>query len=205
MQSADYERIKEKIGNVFEENADFLTSIPIDIFGLARKMGFRLIKASDRLKIGINKAKEFHELNKNKDIYGYTFFDKSNLEYVIYYDDVNAGYNKQRFSVAHEIGHIVLGHIDGGIENSDIAETEANYFAGYILCPDCLSINEKIYQTMIKNFFLIPEWFGIAEDTALIKLENHSRRNTLSSLHYYEYEKIIMECLEEAVLIKIRD
>lgn len=205
MQSADYERIKSKIGEVYEENADFLNRIPIDIFGLARKMGFRLIKASDRLKIGIDKVKEFQDINKEKDIYGYTFFDASNMEYVIYYDDVNAGRKKQRFSVAHEIGHIVLGHIDEGIENSDEAETEANYFAGYILCPDCLSINEEIFQNLSERFYLISEWFGIADDTAMIKLENHSNRNSLSTLRCYEYEQTIMECLEEAVLTKIRD
>ena len=144
--SADYERIKIKIGELFEENADFLTSVPINVFGLARKMGFRLIKASDRLNVGMNKVNEFLEINKTKEIFGYTFFDIKNCEYVIYYDDINAGNNKQRFSVAHEIGHIVLGHVDEGIENSSEAEDEANYFAGYLLCPDCLSMNEEFYQ-----------------------------------------------------------
>lgn len=205
MQSADYERIKQKIGEVFEENADFLNKIPIDIFGLARKMGFRLIKASDRLKHGIEKAKEFMEINRSKDVYGYTFFDFKNMEYVIYYDDVNTGRNRQRFSVAHEIGHIVLGHIDKGIENSDEAEKEADYFAGYIMCPDCLSTNEVIFRKMNEKYYLIPSWFGIADDTAMIKLNHHSNRNSLPTDHCYDYEQIIMDCLEEAVLIKIRD
>lgn len=205
MQSADYERIKHKVGEVYEENANFLDKIPIDIFGLARKMGFRLIKASDRLKIGIEKVKEFKEINKTKDVYGYTFFDFNRSEYVIYYDDVNAGRNKQRFSVAHEIGHIVLGHIEKGIENSDEAEKEANYFAGYLLCPDCLSANEEIYQLLSEKTYLISSWFGIADDTAMIKYEHHSNRNALPTSRCYEYEKIIMDCLEEAVLMKIRD
>ncbi|MBO5577772.1 MAG: ImmA/IrrE family metallo-endopeptidase [Bacilli bacterium] len=205
VQSADYERIKQKIGEVCEENADFLNKIPIDIFGLARKMGFRLIKASDRLKIGIKKVKEFNEINKTKDVYGYTFFDQSKMEYVIYYDDVNAGRNKQRFSVAHEIGHIVLGHIDEGNENSLESECEANYFAGYFLCPDCLSANEEIYRILSEKTYSISTWFGIADDTAMIKYEHHSNRNSLPNNRYYEYERIIMECLEEAVLTKIRD
>ena len=62
MKGADYERIKEKIGEVFEENSDFLNTIPIDVFGLARKMGFKLIKASDLLKKRFEKAKEFSEI-----------------------------------------------------------------------------------------------------------------------------------------------
>lgn len=205
MNSADYEKIKSKIGEVYEENADLLNSVPIDVFGLARKMGFRLIKASDRLKLGIEKVKEFKEINESKDVYGYTFFDYKKMEYVIYYDDVNAGRNKQRFSVAHEIGHIVLGHIDKGIEDSEEAEREANYFAGYLLFPDCLSTNEEIFQILSENFYLISSWFGIADDTAMIKYDHHSNRNALPTNRYYEYEEIIMDCLEEAVLTKIRD
>ena len=205
MQSADYERIKKAIGDVYEENADFLNNIPIDIFGLAHRMGFRLIKASDKLKSGIKKVKEFQELNKEKDIYGYTFFDENKMEYVIYYDDVNAGLNKQRFSVAHEIGHIVLGHVDNGVENSEKAEREANYFAGYLLCPDCLSTNEEIYQTLSEDFYCISMWFGLADDAAMIQYKHHSTRNSLPSNRCYEYERIIMDCLEEAVLKKIRD
>lgn len=205
MKSAYYERIKQKIGEVFEENADFLNKIPVDVFGLARKMGFRLIRASDRLKFGIKKVKEFEEINKAKSVYGYAFYDSEKMEFVIYYDDVIAGHNKQRFSVAHEIGHIVLGHIKDGIESSSKAESEANYFAGYMLCPDCLSTNEEIYKILSENLFLISYWFGIADDTAMIKYEHHSKRNSLPIKRCYEYEQIIMKCLEEAVLTKIRD
>ena len=205
MQSADYERIKSIIGDIYEENSDFLNDIPVDIFGLARKMGFRLIKASDRVKIGKEKAKEFVEINANKDIFGYTFFDRKNMQYVIYYDDLNAGEYKQRFSVAHEIGHIVLGHIDKGIDNYEEAEKEVNYFAGYILCPDCLSTNEEIYKSLRSDINLMSILFGISEDTALIKFDHHYNRRFLPEQRFRGYEKNIMNCLEEAVLTKIRD
>lgn len=205
MQRVNYERIKSIIGDVFEENADFLNHIPIDIFGLARKMGFRLLKASDLIKRSKEKLLSHREINKEKVIYGYTFFDKEKMEYVIYYDDIIANKNKQRFSVAHEIGHIVLGHIDGGIQNSNIAEKEADYFAGYVLCPDCLSTNDDICKILFKYPYKIPKWFGVAEDTASIQLRHHSGRNSLQLSNRYEYENIIMGCLEEAVLTKIRD
>lgn len=205
MHSADYERIKQKIGDVYEENANLLNKIPIDIFGLARKMGFRVIKASERIKHNVKKVEELHEINKHKEIYGYAFFDRKNMEYVIYYDDVNAGKARQRFSVAHEIGHIVLGHVDNDMVDSEEAELEANYFAGYLLFPDCLSINPEISYLLSENWAKIPRWFGIAQDTAMIKLEHHNKRYILSTTTCYEYEKIILDCLEEAVLTKIRD
>ena len=205
MQSADYERIKEKIGEVFEENSDLLNTIPIDVFGLARKMGFKLIPASERLKLGVKKAEEFQEINKTKDVYGYTFFCQKEMVYVIYYDDVNAGSYKQRVSVAHEIGHIVLDHIDKGIEDSEKAENEADYFAGYLLCPECLATNEEIFEYFQEFYYFIPDLFEISIDTAMIKLRHCSNRNSLPPNRCYEYEKIIMNCLEEAVLKKIRD
>ena len=205
MTRADYERIKEKIGEVFEENSDFLNTIPIDVFGLARRMGFKLIKASELLKKSIEKAKEFAEINKTKDVYGFSFFDKEKMEFVIYYDDVNTGNNKRRFSVAHEIGHIVLGHVCNNSVDSEKAENEANYFAGYLLCPDCLSSNEEIFQILTEQQSFMHTWFGIAVDTAMIKYEHHKSRNSLKKNRSYGYEKIIMKCLEQAVLTKIRD
>ena len=36
-----------------------------------------------------------------------------------------------RFTIMHEIGHIVLDHT----EHSDLAESEANFFAKYALAP----------------------------------------------------------------------
>lgn len=205
MNSADYERIKFKIGEVFEENSDFLNNLPIDVFGLARKMGFRLIKASDRIKLGIEKANEFKEINKDKDVFGYAFFDTKAMQYVIYYDDLNAGPKKQRFSVAHEIGHIVLGHIELETIDSKESEDEADYFAGYLMFPDCLSTNEEIFQFFTENFCELSHLFGIAEDTAMIKIKNHNNRHSLSKDRCYDYEEVIMSCLEEAVLTKIRD
>lgn len=205
MQSADYERIKRIVGDIYEENSNFLNSIPIDVIGLARKMGFKIIKASDRLKFGLKKLLEFNEINKIKDVFGCAFFNENNMEYVIYYDDINAGCNKQRFSVAHEIGHIVLGHIDKNIENSKIAEDEANYFAGYLLFPDCLSTNEQIYRFFKENPYMLSTLFGIADDTAMIKFKHHNNRYSLPKDRSYDYEKILMSCLEEAVLHKIRD
>lgn len=205
MQSADYERIKTKIGEVFEENSDFLKAIPIDVFGLARKMGFKLITASELIKKGDSKVEMFHELNKTKTIYGYSLFDTKNMEYVIYYDDVNAGTNKQRFSVAHEIGHIVLGHIDEGIEDSEKAEKEADYFAGYLLCPECLATNEEIFDYFEKYFYEMPNVFDIALDTAMIKLRHFRNRNSIIYQEKLDYEETIMKCIEKAVLIKIRD
>lgn len=53
-----------------------------------------------------------------------------NKRIILYNEDVPLGCI--RFTVAHEIGHCVLGHRD---ENDPVAEKEANCFARNLLCP----------------------------------------------------------------------
>jgi len=57
----------------------------------------------------------------------------SNNVYVILYNE-NALPRVINWALAHELGHIFLGHIkDEGIE-----EIEANFFAAELLAPECL-------------------------------------------------------------------
>lgn len=200
----DYEKIKKLIGDIYEENSELLSTVPIDVFELARKMGFRIIKASQLVNISHNKALEFQDINKTKEVFGFSFFDKRKSEYVIYVDDVNAKINKQRFSVAHEIGHITLGHIDKGIKDEKEAEDEADYFAGYLLCPECIGTNEEIYKAIFEDESMLCTLFQISVDTALIKYRYICNRVKLRNNNNYEYEKIIMGCLENSILEKIR-
>lgn len=204
MNSADYEKIKELIGDIYEENSDLLSSIPIDVFQLARKMGFRIIRASQVISMSHEKVIEFLEINKEKEVFGFSFFDRNKCEFVIYVDDVNAKINKQRFSVAHEIGHITLGHIDKGIKNEKEAEDEADYFAGYLLCPECIGLNNEIYNAIYEDESILCNLFEIAIDTAYIKHRYICNRVKLKNKSDYEYEKIIMGCLENSILEKIK-
>ena len=63
----------------------------------------------------------------------------------IFYNDA-APIGRQRFTVAHEIGHVVLGHFNAGrfaiwrrrAPDPDAAETQANQFAARLLAPACV-------------------------------------------------------------------
>lgn len=61
-------------------------------------------------------------------------------------DQVTILYNKshhphrQRFSVAHELGHLYMGHVHGGgsvidLDSTNFHEIEANQFAAHLLMP----------------------------------------------------------------------
>jgi len=42
---------------------------------------------------------------------------------------------RRRFTIAHEIGHLMLGHVCGGPDIEDNPEAEANQFAAELLMP----------------------------------------------------------------------
>lgn len=74
----------------------------------------------------IKKNMGFTQLNKN--------------EYTIFYDDEQP-VSVQRFTICHEIGHIMLNHFNVPIENR---EQEANMFAARILMPICVLYECKV-------------------------------------------------------------
>ncbi len=51
-------------------------------------------------------------------------------KWAIYYND-RKPFARQRFTIAHELGHVMLGHR----EHSALAEKEADHFAAAALCP----------------------------------------------------------------------
>lgn len=63
-------------------------------------------------------------------------------EYVIFYDS-SQPITTQRFTIAHEIGHILLHHFNYPNENR---EQEANMFAARLLMPMCV-----LYECKVKN------------------------------------------------------
>lgn len=199
MKFADYERIKECVGDVYEENADILNTVPIDIFKLASRMGFEVKFATDLISKSEIKREAYFEYLGEKEVFGFTVYDTKRSKFVIYIDDVSAKTNKQRFSLAHEIGHIVLGHKTDSKDN----EIEADYFAGYLLCPDCIGIAKPLYNMVVDDPSCLTRLFGIAIDTAYICSDHIMNRHDCNPVKN-NYEKIICSCLKQAVLTKLR-
>ncbi len=80
---------------------------------------------------------------------------------------------RQLFTVAHEIGHIILqgdqkDYIDYRRNNSsDIKEREANYFAGCLLMPDDIFIYQwKLQKSDINK---LAELFGVSTSAVVVR------------------------------------
>lgn len=119
----EYEFIKGEVINIFEKYN--IKCIPVSGFEIASKMKITLIAYSGLSKRKLKKAMEVSEDG--------FFIEKDGREY-IFYNDIDRCYERQNWTILHEIGHIVLDHTG----HSDHEEDEANFFAKYAIAPPVL-------------------------------------------------------------------
>lgn len=114
-----------------------VTELPVNVGQICRHYGWRL--TSYRTGQKAIAALGLSDLTKQTD--GFCIY--SGGRYYIFYDDTMPR-ARQRFTVAHEIGHIMLRHIGDGqctrinrepAEADAPEETQANQFAARILAP----------------------------------------------------------------------
>ena len=104
--------------------------LPVDVVRIARESGIKIVKNS-----------VVNELSSGEN--GRSYYDGEN--WIIVYDD-SAPVSRARQTVAHELGHIFLGHELEFVNESHIRmfstiknnEKQADMFAERILCPSCV-------------------------------------------------------------------
>ena len=125
-----YEEIKAVAADVIEKYA--VSSIPIDVFALAKKLRIRLVRFSDFTE---DETASLGQWGITEETDGFYLLAEKNGEFVpyIYYNDKKDP-RRIRFTILHEIGHHLLSHV----QQSDLAEAEANFFAKYLIAPPVL-------------------------------------------------------------------
>lgn len=117
-----------------------VASLPVDVAGVCVKRGYILRNYKEGEQIieifGLSNQKSLSD--------GFTVRHKGQY-YIFYNEQCSPG--RQRFTIAHELGHIVLGHLDDG-QYTEInrepapgnapEETQANQFAARLLAPACV-------------------------------------------------------------------
>jgi len=89
------------------------------------------------------------------------------------YFDSNEHYNRQRFTVAHELGHHVLGHTQDGEYHRDnvgnystgtvnYSEIEANQFAAELLMPED-AIRQLVSREGVDSTWRLANIFNVSE------------------------------------------
>ena len=103
-----------------------LSSLPTDILDVAHKLGYTTIRMHDSEPF-LKNVPEYPELIKRE-----AFACKCLKDNIIFYNP-NYYLPRVRFSIAHEIGHLLLEHNTNLL--TDKIETEANAFAARLLMP----------------------------------------------------------------------
>lgn len=121
----DYYKISNKVIDFIIKNK--ISELPINLEQIIYKNGWFLISYTDAKK-HLKFIDKTYYLNNS----GFTLF--LNNQYYIFIDD-SLLIQGQRFTIAHEIGHIVLSHF---IFDSETREKQANMFAARLLMPMCV-------------------------------------------------------------------
>lgn len=118
---------------------------------------------------------------------GYNVTEKRNnitAALILYNEDIESN-ERKRFTIAHEIGHVVLGHTVHCQNN----EIEANTFASQLLLPHCI-LEELIKAGKSINESYLKEKFGLSNEAAQISI-NHVGNKILKNAKS-DYEDIIL-------------
>lgn len=174
--------IKKHAEEIIEKYA---LTVPVHVFELADIMGIKWQTTNpERLKkIVDKKLYKKDSIQNEEDIYGY--FD--HVTRTIYLNDKDQPITRQRFTMAHEIGHVALHeHLKNLLQTvflrqdiftpRDSIEEEANYFAGYLLMPDrdiqdrlkftvLMTSPTEVISTLAKTFAVSPEALRIRMKT----------------------------------------
>lgn len=161
------EEIKEIIVDMFEKY--HISCVPISGFEIATLMNVKIVPYSafnDRI----------HSLMIKKSADGFTKIDQG--VYTIYYNDAKS-YGRINNTIMHEIGHIVLGHL----EESDLAEAEVRFFAKYALAPPVL-----IHKLKLSSPESIESIFDISYEAACYAYQYYQKWLYFGESRYTTYE-----------------
>lgn len=160
-----------------------IKELPINVFLIAYIAGIKLLKNSS---VGILKK---NEIGKS------VFYD--NQWYIIYDDTMSP--ERTLFTIAHELGHILLGHpLEDGCYartidvTKSIIETEADIFASRLLAPSCV-----LWGLNLHTPEEIKEACNISYESAKIRAE---RMEVL-----YKRNKFLTNSLEQKVYDNFAD
>ncbi len=131
----------------------------------------------DVKKIGESLGIAFEEKALEKDVYG--IISKKNNK-IICEINSNDSITRQRFTIAHEIGHYVLGDLNDNdtmfrddktkVLQDDYREINANKFAAELLMP-AKAIEYFVYAIKVANFEELIKKFNVSEQAMVYRLD----------------------------------
>lgn len=171
----DIEKVEKSIIALLRQLPSSISKIPFDVMAAIERLQYCTVRsfqeASARLGLSIADIVEYCESST-----GCSYKKKGQDKYIILYNNApDISQSRKTFTLAHELGHISLGHMRA-LEKSCVTarnrqysslETSANMFAAYLLCPAPVLYNFGIASPMV-----VSSIFGISLASAEISLKN---------------------------------
>ena len=174
--SSKYEELNREVADLME--AYGVDEYPLDVFSLAGRMGIVLRSYSSVPRV---RRSLFQDISKDAFTIAPGDYEVDTT-FICYDQDANKGRLKQ--SIAHEIAHIWLEHPS----DEEPYETEAEYFAAYLLAPIPV-----IIKLRLNSVLEVQECFGVSYEAARIALKRANKRCRCGKSGFeYEYEIIGM-------------
>gem|GEM_PF-1256478 len=106
-------------------------ALPVSPTEAARAFGIKTVNYSDICEIYCRSRRELYGMS----LYGFSF--EENGRRIIAVNELTCGERRRRFTIAHELGHCLLGHISefGGARPAAAQEHDADSFAAELLAP----------------------------------------------------------------------
>lgn len=108
---------------------------------------------------------------------------------IVFYNDAMSR-ERVRFTLAHELAHLVLQHPDTG---EDVYEHEADFFANYLLGPAPLVLRDSSLDE-----YAIQQDFGVSYSCAVAIRDRAWKRKQWGPRGLTEYERRILACCRVA-------
>ena len=173
-----YDEIRLTVSNLIEDWG--ISVYPFCIWSLLRKMGISVVPYSALPEDIRNTLLTYYP-----DAFTIYPSDFNPVKTTIYYNDEIANRNRIRFTLAHELAHLVLMHLG---TDDIIYEHEADIFANYLLVPAPLIIESASfdYEVVSTNFVVSHGCAASACDRAIKRIQYGPMKRV-------EYEQRILD------------
>lgn len=159
-----------------------ISSLPVKVSQIAKQSDITLLKNSVANLLSENES-------------GITLVQDDKL-YIIYADDQSP--QRCRFTIAHELGHIFLGHLFAkngkGFATTDDAERSANVFARDLLAPACV-----LHELHATNAAAIANLCDISLEAATYRAERMAELERRNAFYLHPLEKQVKEQFAEFI------
>lgn len=180
---------KQKYYFISHTTRDFILknkicSLPINLNNIIHQNKWKVIKYSKLKCLDIYEYNQLMKLNL-----GFSELTQKK-EYFIFYND-DQPIEVQRFTIAHEIGHIIFNHFNSPSENR---EQEANMFAARLLMPMCV-----LHECKIENELELMELCNVSSISAHYRFERLQLLNNRNKFYTDKNEIEVIKAFEKFV------